>query len=156
MKLKILWVGKTKSAPLKDLIGEYCRRIEHLAPLEVVELRDSLRSRSVAKEDVLSAEAESIGRSIRPGSRVVALDEAGRQLSSMELARWIEMEQNQGAKELLFIIGGPDGLSAGISCRAELKLSLGRMTWTHEICRVLLLEQIYRAYTILRGIPYHK
>jgi 23S rRNA (pseudouridine1915-N3)-methyltransferase len=88
--------------------------------------------------------------------RLVALDERGVQFTSQGFARWLESEQNTGARSLTFVIGGPEGLSSVISSRANLILSIGKMTWTHEMCRVLLLEQVYRALCIMRNIPYHR
>jgi 23S rRNA (pseudouridine1915-N3)-methyltransferase len=86
----------------------------------------------------------------------VVLEETGTQFSSVEFARWFEAEQIHSTREIAFVIGGQDGLSTQVSARAHLRLSLGKMTWTHEMCRALLLEQIYRAFCILRHIPYHK
>jgi 23S rRNA (pseudouridine1915-N3)-methyltransferase len=102
------------------------------------------------------AEGEELARYVPENGRLVALDEAGSQFTSRDFARWFESEHNTGARVITFVIGGPDGLSRTISNRANLVLSLGKMTWTHEMCRVLLLEQIYRALCIMRNIPYHK
>jgi len=104
----------------------------------------------------LKAEGAEILRLLPENGRTVILEESGTQFSSIEFARWFENEQNRGTREVTFVIGSPDGLSAQVAGRADFKLSLGRMTWTHEMCRALLLEQIYRAFSILRKVPYHK
>lgn len=97
-----------------------------------------------------------IQKRLSADSRVVVLDEKGVELASPQLARWLQEEQNRGRREVIFVIGGPDGLSPTICERADLRLSLGKMTWPHEICQLLVLEQLYRALSILRNIPYHK
>jgi len=159
MKLKILWVGKTKSAPVKALVEDYLERIRRFAPCEVQETRDFSKGRSLRPADIVAAEGEEIARHLQksPASvRVVALDETGRQFPSEGFSRWLEDGRDAGIREVVFVIGGPEGLSRAVSGRAHLVLSLGKMTWTHEMCRALLLEQIYRALCIQHKIPYHK
>jgi 23S rRNA (pseudouridine1915-N3)-methyltransferase len=123
---------------------------------EVVEARDVSKRRQLHAADRIAAEGKELARHMLASSLLVALDETGTQLTSRAFARWLESERNSGTRAIIFLIGGPDGLSREISSRAHLKLSLGKMTWTHEMCRVLLLEQIYRALCILNRIPYHK
>ncbi len=136
--------------------ADYFERLRHLTSCEILETRDISRGRAIDGAKLLAAEAAEIGKYLQHGSRVVVLDENGKQLTSPEFARWLDKEQNQGTRELAFVIGGPDGLSPEIAGRAVLRLALGRLTWTHEMCRMLLLEQLYRACCILRNIPYHK
>ena len=104
----------------------------------------------------IAAEGEELAKHLPDHGRIVALDERGVQYTSSAFARWLESEQNRGTRLVTFVIGGPEGLSPVISGRAHLILSLGKMTWTHEMCRVLLMEQVYRALCITRGIPYHR
>jgi 23S rRNA (pseudouridine1915-N3)-methyltransferase len=156
MHLRILWVGKTKNRPMRSLTEDYAGRVHRLLPCTVVELPDPARKKGFRGRTLCEAEALIITSALAPGFRQVALDEKGRQLSSVEFAHWFETEQNRGTKGLDFVIGGPAGLSPSVLDRAHLRLSLGRMTWTHEMSRVLLLEQIYRAQCIVRKIPYHK
>jgi len=156
MRVKLIWVGKTRSPALRALAADYLERLRHLTPCEVVEAKDAHRGGSQGVDQVLRSEGSEISRHLRPGSRLVVLEESGKQLTSAEFARWLEKEQNQGTRELAFVIGGPDGVAPEIAGRAFFRLSLGRMTWTHEMCRVLLLEQLYWAYAILRKIPYHR
>jgi 23S rRNA (pseudouridine1915-N3)-methyltransferase len=156
MRIRFLWVGRTKNSSIKALVSDYVERIGHLAPCEVVEARDPAKRRPLDTAGIIEAEGEELARHLPEHSRLIALDEKGSQYTSAAFARWLESEQNEGARVITFIIGGPEGLSPGISARAHIILSLGKMTWTHEMCRVLLLEQVYRALCILRRIPYHK
>jgi 23S rRNA (pseudouridine1915-N3)-methyltransferase len=156
MYIRILWAGKTKSAPIRSLLTEYTERLKHLLRCSVVELPDLSRRKGLRGFDLKEAEAKAIAGVLSAGSRKVALDENGLELSSAGLAGWFESEMNRGTKGIEFMIGGPGGLDRDLLNRADLKLSLGKMTWTHEMCRVLLLEQIYRAQCILKNIPYHK
>ncbi|MBN1569280.1 MAG: 23S rRNA (pseudouridine(1915)-N(3))-methyltransferase RlmH [Acidobacteria bacterium] len=156
MNLKFLWIGKTKNSAVRVLLSDYVERIRHLVPCEIIEARDLSKRQSLRAEKLIEAEGEELARHIPESGRLVALDETGSQFSSRHFAGWLESEQNTGARVMTFVIGGPDGLSRAIRSRASLVLSLGKMTWTHEMCRVLLLEQIYRALCIMRNIPYHK
>jgi len=156
MKLKVLWVGKTKSLPIQALIADYLERIRRMTSCEILEIRDSVKGRTSKATERVQLEGEDIARRLPRTALIVALDESGKQYSSEEFARWLENEQNNGTKEIAFIIGGPDGLSSNTTAGARMILSLGKMTWTHEMCRALLLEQIYRALCILNKIPYHK
>jgi 23S rRNA (pseudouridine1915-N3)-methyltransferase len=156
MQIKFLWVGKTKNASVRSLLLDYLERIRHLMPCEVIEARDLSKSRSLRAAELIEAEGEELEKYLPGSGRLVALDERGSQLTSRDFARWLGTEQNSGARNITFVIGGPEGLSREISKKANIVLSLGKMTWTHEMCRVLLLEQIYRALCIMRNIPYHK
>jgi len=156
MRLKVLWIGKTKSPPIKELASDYLERIRRMASCEILEIRDQAKGRSLRADERIRMEGEDIARRLPADAFVVALDEAGKQYASEDFARWLETEQNSGTKEIAFIVGGPDGLSRETAARARMVLSLGKMTWTHEMCRALLLEQIYRALCILNKIPYHK
>lgn len=156
MRLRFLWIGKTKNASIRSLITDYLDRLRHLVPCEVVEARDVSRKRSLRATALAAGEAEELARHFPSSGKVVALDEKGAQLSSAGFSRWLESEMNSGCRAITFIIGGPEGLSSKITESAHMVLSMGKMTWTHEMCRVLLLEQVYRAFCIQRGIPYHK
>jgi 23S rRNA (pseudouridine1915-N3)-methyltransferase len=156
MRIKICWVGKTQNAPIRSLLSDYLARLSHLTSIEIVEVPNLSKRRGLRGAALLLAEGEEIARALTSNGRKVVLDERGTQFSSLEFARWIEAGQIQGTREIAFIIGGPEGIGRALSEQAHLKLSLGKMTWTHEMARVLLLEQIYRALCILRNIPYHK
>lgn len=156
MQIRFLWIGKTKNPSIKELVSDYLERIRHLAPCEIVEARDIAKRGSLPAAGLIEAEGSELLKHIPPGGRLIALDESGKQFASTDFARWLESEQNHGSRAMTFVIGGPEGLSETIVQRSNLVLSLGKMTWTHEMCRVLLLEQIYRALCIIRNIPYHK
>ncbi len=156
MNIRIVWIGKTKSLPIRNLLEDYQDRLRHMVAIETVEGRDPAKTRGFKGSDLVAAEENEILKLLPGRGCLVVLDAAGTHFSSAEFARWLEGEQNRGTKEIAFVIGGPDGVGPGICERADLRLSLGEMTWTHEMCRVLLLEQIYRAYCILRKIPYHR
>jgi 23S rRNA (pseudouridine1915-N3)-methyltransferase len=143
LKLKIVWVGKTKEPAIQSLTDEYLKRLSRYADVEGMSIKD--------ERDVLKLSA----RDARPRHSVVVLDERGKQLSSEELARFVKQYQERTPLPLLFAVGGADGFSDQARQRAELVLSLGKMTLAHELARVILLEQLYRAFTILKGHPYH-
>jgi 23S rRNA (pseudouridine1915-N3)-methyltransferase len=156
MKIKFIWVGKTKNVSLRALLSDYQERIGRWAPCEIIEARDASREKTLPAGELVAKEAEELARHIPERGKLVALDERGSPLTSSGFARWLEFEQNNGAPAVTFVIGGPEGLSEKISGRAHLMLSMGKMTWTHDMCRVLLLEQVYRALCIIHRIPYHK
>lgn len=140
MKLRILAIGKIKSRPVQEIVEGYLARIGHYALIDAVAMRDDARALS----------------KIKPGDCVVVLDIKGRQMSSEEFARFFAKHMNDGTKRIVFVIGGQDGISDMIIRRANLKLSFSQMTFPHELMQAILLEQIYRAYTIMKGEPYHR
>jgi 23S rRNA (pseudouridine1915-N3)-methyltransferase len=156
MQIKILWVGKTKNAAIKSLWTDYLERLRHLVSCEIVEIRDLAKVRGLRGAGLRSAEAAVLEAALSAKSRFVVLDAKGKEFSSEEFARWLQTEQVRGVSEIDFIIGGAEGVCDALLRRAHLTFSLGKLTWTHEMVRVLLLEQIYRAFCILRNIPYHR
>jgi 23S rRNA (pseudouridine1915-N3)-methyltransferase len=156
MQLRILWVGKTKNASLRALMADYLARVRRFFPCEVAEVRDASKARGGSGPDMLAAEADDIARMLPAGCKTVVLDASGEEMSSTDFAGWMGSELNRGTRVIAFVIGGPSGIHARIRNGARLRISFGKMTWTHEMCRVLLLEQIYRAACILRNIPYHR
>jgi 23S rRNA (pseudouridine1915-N3)-methyltransferase len=153
MKLRVVWTGKTRDAHLRALIEDYLKRLSHFAKCEVSEFRES----SGAQRKVgIDKDSQRISDGLREGATVVLLDPEGHEWSSVQLARQIEGWQNGGVKELTFIVGGPSGVSPELAARANKRWSLSRLTLTHEMARVVLLEQLYRAYTIIHGLPYQK
>lgn len=153
MKLHFVWIGKTKDRHCASLIAEYLDRIKRFAPHEVSELKEQ---GSGDEKRIIAAESVKLLGAIEKDDFVVLLDERGRELSSPQLAEFINARQQDGIKRLAFVIGGFAGVSDELRQRANLQLSLSRMTLTHELARVVLTEQIYRAFTILAGLPYHK
>src|SRR5215210_4691265 len=148
MKLRFVWIGKTKNAQIKGLIGEYIERVQKFAGVEVIELRDRTDVGSEARK-IIEKEGEQILARIESDPLVIALDERGEQMVSMKMAELIEKHRIGGTKQITFVIGGHSGLSDGVKKRASLLLALSPMTLTHEFARALLMEQVYRAFTII-------
>jgi 23S rRNA (pseudouridine1915-N3)-methyltransferase len=153
MKLGLLWIGKTKDRRLAELIDDYLHRLSKYAKYDVRQLREA---RSNARAAVLEAEAEQILSAIGSDVYKVVLDERGEQLSSQTLARTLEQWQIKGMREVAFIIGGHYGLAEHVKQSADKIWSLSSLTLTHEMARLVLVEQLYRAYTIIHGHPYQK
>jgi len=154
MRLRFIWVGKTRNEHLRALVDEYLKRLKRFARCEVLEVRES---GARAKEAGIEDEGRRILGGLHPDALVVLLDVEGREWSSHELAAQIERWQLAGsAKEVAFVIGGHWGVSSEVTERAGVRWSLSRLTLTHELARVLLVEQVYRAYTIMHGLPYQK
>ena len=144
MKLKVVWIGKTKESAIQALTDDYVKRLSHYADVEAVAVRDE------------SALLKLCAREVRPTRHsLVLLDGKGKQLSSEELAKFLREHQERNPLPLLFAIGPADGFTAEASQSAGLVLSLSKMTLPHELARIVLLEQLYRAFTILKGHPYH-
>lgn len=153
MRVRLIWVGKTRDARLRALSDEYLKRLERFTRCEITEVRES---GSRQGREGIEDEGRRIISALRQDALTVLLDVEGRQWSSQELAAEVERWQVAGTKEVAFITGGPDGVSAEVKARASLRWSLSRLTLTHEMARVVLLEQLYRAYTIIHGLPYQK
>lgn len=150
MKFRFIWIGKTKDKSWKALQEEYLKRLSHFIKCEVVEIKDS------ARHENAEIEGKRILETLNPKTFAVLLDVSGKPVSSHQLSAEIEKWQNVGIKEISFIIGGFDGASNEIRERADYLLSLSFLTFTHEMARVVLLEQLYRGYSILKGFPYQK
>lgn len=155
MKIILITVGKTSTKYIADAIGDFVKRVNHYAPMEVVTVPDLKSTRGITEEVQKQREGAAILASLQPGDHVCLLDERGKEMTSREFANMIDKRMNQGLKRLVFVIGGPYGFSQEVYDRADSKLSLSRMTFTHEMVRLFFAEQVYRAMTILRGEPYH-
>jgi 23S rRNA (pseudouridine1915-N3)-methyltransferase len=152
MKLRFIWPGKTKDARLRSLIDEYAKRLSRFTKCEVVEVKES-RTRDAA---AVNKESLRIFEAIGDSTLAVLLDLNGREWSSQELASQVRRWENEAVKEVAVVIGGPEGLSPQVQSRANVRWRLTPLTLTHEMARVLAVEQLYRAYTINRGLPYQK
>ena len=150
MKFRFIWIGKTRDKNYRALQDEYLRRLSHFVKCEVVEIKDS------APADTKEIESQRILKKLNQNAFVCLLDVEGRKISSTELAMEIENWQNRGLKEATFIIGGAEGVSSEVVEKANNSLSLSFLTFTHEMARVVMLEQLYRAFTIIKGFPYQK
>jgi 23S rRNA (pseudouridine1915-N3)-methyltransferase len=142
VKIRLLMLGKTRRAELRALLDDYVKRVERYAATEVVEVRDE--SAILKKLDAERA------------ATVVLLDAGGKMLNSEEFAKWLGELRDRGTRELIFVCGDADGFPEAVRERARQKLSLGTMTFSHELARVMLAEQLYRAFAILSGSPYPK
>ena len=152
MRLKFIWPGKTKDERLRSLIEEYLKRLSRFTRCEVTEVKAS-RTRDAGAQNKESLRTiEAIGDS----TLAVLLDLNGREFSSIQLANQVQHWENDGTKEVAIVIGGPEGVSTDVQSRANVRWRLTRLTLTHEMARVLAVEQLYRAYAINRGLPYQK
>jgi len=152
MRIRILWEGKTKDSRLRAIQQDLAERIEHFTPLSLEEL-PAARGASRARQGSMTSVERALMEKLR-GATKVLLDERGRERTSHEFAEWLGQQALQGSRELAFLVGAPEGFSAAFRQQADVLLSLSRMTLTSDWARTLLLEQIYRAFTILRGYPY--
>ena len=150
MKFRFVWIGKTKDKNWKALQEEYLERLSHFVKCEVVEIKET------AANPGPEIEGERILAALNQKTFAVLLDVGGEALSSVKLADSIEKWQNRGLKEVSFIIGGAGGVSRRVAERADISLSLSFLTFTHDMARVIVLEQLYRAHTIIKGFPYQK
>ena len=153
MRVRLIWVGKTRDARLRALADEYLKRLARFTRCEVVELRESAARKPL---EGIEDESRRIISALRPEALTILLEVEGRQWSSQEVAAQVEQWQTGGTRDVAFVIGGPHGVSKEVGQRASLRWSLSRLTLTHEMARVILLEQLYRAYTIIHGLPYQK
>lgn len=154
MKITLLVVGKTTDERLTSLISDYKQRLSHYVPFEFAVIPDLKNAKSLTVDQIKSAEGELILRALTPAMDVILLDEHGREYRSVEFADFLQKKMSSG-KDLTLVIGGPYGFSPDVYARANGKLSLSQMTFSHQMIRLMAIEQIYRAMTILRNEPYH-
>ena len=152
MRIQIVWAGKTRDHRLRALIEEYAGRLGHFNRYEITEVRESGR----ADQSGIDKDTRRISDALRPGAITVLLDPSGVEWTSQQLAEQVSSWEANGIKDVAFVVSGPYGVSGDLVSRADKRFSLSRLTFTHEMARVLLLEQLYRAYTIIRGLPYQK
>ena len=154
MKATLVLIGKTDNKMYQTAIEDYISRINHYIPFDIQIISDIKSSKNLSEEQQKQKEGESILKLIHPSDTVVLLDEHGKEFRSIEYASWIEKKQ-QTAKRLLFVIGGPYGFSKDVYTRADEKISLSKMTFSHQMVRLIFAEQLYSACTIIKGEPYH-
>ena len=155
MKITLLTVGKTDVKWVKEGQDLYVSRLSHYAPFQVREIPELKNVSALDREQIKVREGELILKSLRPSDEVVLLDEGGRELRSVEFASWLEERFSRGSRDIVFVIGGAYGFSKEVYARADSKLSLSKMTFSHQMVRTIFAEQLYRAFTIMRGEPYH-
>ena len=155
MKIVVLAVGKTSTGYIADAVADFVKRASRHVPTEFVALPDAKPSKGQTEEMQKRREGQTILSAISGGDSVVLLDERGKMPTSREFAGMIEQAMNRGLRRLVMVIGGPYGFSKEVYDRADSMLALSRMTFTHEMVRLFLAEQIYRATAIMHGEPYH-
>jgi 23S rRNA (pseudouridine1915-N3)-methyltransferase len=155
MKVKLLMVGKTVQDYIIKGFNDYQQRLVHYLPYETKVIPDVKNTKNLDIEQQKIKEGELILNQVQNSDFVVLLDENGKELSSVNFAHWIEKQMFTGLKNVVFVIGGAYGFSASVYKRSNFKLSLSKMTFSHQMVRLLFIEQLYRAMTILKGEPYH-
>ena len=159
MKITILTVGKIKEKYLRDAIAEYSKRLNRYAKLEIIEVADEKtpdNASETVETNIKNKEAERLLKYIRDDAYLITLEIKGKQLTSEELAQKIDTLGVQGTSHIIFVIGGSLGLGEEVLKRSNYALSFSKMTFPHQLMRVVLLEQVYRSYRIISGEPYHK
>lgn len=154
MRITLLVVGKTTDPRLQSLIEDYQQRLKHYIPFEFVVVPDIKNAKTLSQEQLKSAEGQAILSFLTPAMDVMLLDEHGREFLSIEYADFLQKKMGSG-RDLTLVIGGAYGFSKEVYNRANGKISLSQMTFSHQMIRLMAIEQIYRAMTILRGEPYH-
>ena len=155
MKIKLICVGKTIKPFLKDGEQEYLKRLKHYTPVEKIEIPELKNAKKLSEEQIKQQEGQLILNQIKPGEIIVLLDERGKQFTSIDYSKYLQKKFNSGGKGIAFVIGGAYGFSDEIYAKATDKISLSKMTFSHQMVRLFFLEQIYRGFTILKGEPYH-
>lgn len=155
MKLLLLVIGKTTDRHVQALIDDYSSRLGHYVPFSLETVPELRNTRALSSEQQKTQEAELIRKQLQPGDHLVLLDEHGTERRSVDFASWLGKRMTAGARRIVFVVGGPYGFDASIHQLANEEISLSQMTFSHQLIRVLFVEQLYRACTILRGEPYH-
>ena len=155
MNIDLVVVGKTDSKEVSALVDMYTKRINFYNRFNITYIPDIRNSKNLSESQQKTAEGEAILRLIDDSDRVVLLDEKGSEFRSVEYAEWLQKRMNSGIKRLVFVIGGPYGFSPDVYSRSNEKISLSKMTFSHQIIRAIFTEQLYRAFSILHNSPYH-
>ena len=155
MKIKLICIGKTGKGFLVDGENEYLNRLKHYVNMERIEIPDLKNAKKLSIEQIKSLEGKEIITKIIPGEQLILLDDKGKDFTSEKFADFIQKKFNHGGKALVFVIGGAYGFSKEVYDRSDSLLSLSKMTFSHQMIRMIFFEQVYRAMTILKGEPYH-
>ena len=155
MKISLITVGKTDVKWVREGLDLYVSRLSHYVPFTLDEIPELKNAASLSRSQVKEKEGELVLRRIKDADEVILLDERGREMRSVELAAFLEEKISRGGRDLVFVIGGAYGFSDRVYSRADAKLSLSRMTFSHQMVRTIFAEQLYRAFTIIKGEPYH-
>jgi len=155
MKITLIIVGKTEDAYLKEGIDKYLKRLKHYNKVDIIEIAELKNTKALTPEQQKAKEAELILKRLMATDHVILLDEQGTLLSSTQFAAYIDKKAVSSVNNLVFIVGGPYGFDESVYQRANDKLSLSKMTFSHQMVRLFFVEQLYRAFTIIKGEPYH-
>jgi len=155
MKIKLLAIGKTDDKNLQSLIQNYELRLKHYVKFELYILPDIKNSKNLSRMEQKEREGELILKEIQAADQMVLLDEKGKEFRSIEFSKFLQKKMNSGIKQLIFVIGGPYGFSDKVYNEANGMVSFSKMTFSHQMIRLFVAEQIYRAFTILKNEPYH-
>lgn len=155
MKIILAVIGKTEVSFVKQGIEQYVKRLQHYASFGIQYIGDVKGTRNMSEAQQKSAEGRSLLSTLEPSDYLVLLDERGTERSSVDFSQWLQRRMSSGCKRLVFAVGGPYGFSQEVYDRANEKISLSKMTFPHELVRLIFVEQLYRAFTILRHEPYH-
>lgn len=155
MKITLLTVGKTDIRWVREGLEIYISRMKHYIPFSLTEIPELKNASSLSKDQIKAREGELILKSIKPSDEVILLDEHGKEYTSMEWARNMEKRMSGSGRDMVFVIGGAYGFSDDVYSRCDGKVSLSKMTFSHQMVRTIFAEQLYRAFTIIRGEPYH-
>jgi len=155
MKITLLTVGKTDVKWVREGLDLYVSRLTHYVPFQLREIPELKNAAALGREQVKAREGDLVLKALRPSDEVVLLDEGGREFRSLEFASWLEERLSRGSRDIVFVVGGAYGFSPEVYARADAKLSLSKMTFSHQMVRTIFAEQLYRAFTIMKGEPYH-
>jgi len=155
MKIKLLAIGKTDDKDLQNLILMYQNRLKHYIKFELVIIPDIKKAKNLSENQQKEKEGELILKQLQSVDELVLLDEKGKEFRSIEFSKYLQKKMNSGIKQLVFVIGGPYGFSEAVYKKAKGKISLSKMTFSHQMVRLFIVEQIYRAFTIIKNEPYH-
>ena len=155
MKVKLLLTGKTNSDYLKSGIDDYTQRLKHYLPFEMLVIPELKNNKNMSEDQQKKKEGDLILAQINSPDLVILLDENGKEFSSVGFSDFIRKKMASGLKSMIFVVGGPYGFSDEVYKRSDMKVSLSKMTFSHQMVRLIFVEQLYRAMTILKGEPYH-
>lgn len=155
MKITLLTVGKTDKDWVKQGMDIYVSRLKHYIPFSITEIPELKNVSALSREQIKAKEGELILKNVKPADNLVLLDERGKEYSSVEFAKVLQDKINYEGKDIVFVIGGAYGFSEDVYRRANSKMSLSRMTFSHQMVRAIFAEQLYRSFTIIKGEPYH-
>lgn len=155
MRVTLLLVGKTVNKHFVELIDDYASRVKHYISFDIITIPELKNTKNLSAEQQKQQEGELILKQLQAGDHIVLLDEHGKELRSIEFSKYMEQKMQTVSRRLVFIIGGPYGFSPDVYAKANEQLSLSKMTFSHQMIRLIFVEQFYRAMTIMRGEPYH-